>query len=78
MADGLGTKEKEEMAIIDKMGIRSPNAQRLKAPVTDYKRFLSNSHQLYLWTVPHYSQPNTLIVKGLLKTGVKNRYNIFC
>jgi hypothetical protein len=73
--NGLGTKEKEEMkAIIDEMGIRSANAQRLKAPVTDYKRLLSNSHQLYLWTVPHDSQPNTLIVKGLLKTGVKNLY----
>lgn len=73
--NGLGTKEKEQMkVIIDEMGIRSGHAQKLKAPVTDYKRLLSNSHQLYLWTMPHDSQPDTLIVKGLLKTGVKNLY----
>lgn len=73
--NGLGIKEKEEMkAIIDEMGIRSAHAQRLKAPVTDYKRLLSSSHQLYLLTVPHDSQPNTVTVKGLLKTGVKNLY----
>lgn len=73
--NGLGRKEKEEMkAIIDEMGIRSAHAQSLKAPVTDYKRLLSNSHQVYLLTVPHDSQSNTVTVKGLLKTGVKNLY----
>eukprot|EP01018_Ginkgo_biloba_P014502 Gb_32571 [translate_table: standard] len=73
--NGLGMKEKEEMKkIIDEMGIRSAKAQMLKVPITDYDRLRSGSHQLYLWTMPHASLPNTLVVKGMLKTGSKNLF----
>ncbi|CAM6084298.1 unnamed protein product [Calypogeia fissa] len=71
----LNTREQDELRyIIDNMGLLSAQAQHLRVPITDYKRLRTGNHSLYLCTTGIPGKPEFILVKGMLKVGVKNLY----
>lgn len=71
----LNTREQDELRyIIDSMGLLSAQAQHLRVPITDYNRLRTGNHSLFLCTSGIPGKPEFILVKGMLKVGVKNLY----
>jgi hypothetical protein len=71
----LNNREQDELRhIIDSMGVLSAQAQHLRIPITDYNRLRTGNHTLYLFTSGISGKPDFILVKGMLRVGVKNLY----
>lgn len=70
-------KEIEKLKeVIDEMGKASAKAQKLKQPITSYKKLLINpSHRIYILRSP-FDKDGSASVVGILKVGLKDLYLI--
>jgi hypothetical protein len=83
VTDGLNLQEREDTKkVIDAIGLLSAKAQCLCKPVTDYERLrlYGSTQRLYICTSlpPSAASASSMspfvVVKGILKVGVKNLF----